>query len=279
MRCGIVVPNLNQGRFLAFAIDSVLAVREVPVSIAVVDGGSTDESARVVESYRSHLSYYRSRKDAGQAAAVNEGVAALVAADPDIRYVGFLNADDLLLDNGLAAMVRALEDRPELVAVAGRAQIITESGAVTGEYPSAPFSRSLFARRCTICQPATLIRRAVWEAVGGLDASLEMCLDYDLWWRLSSVGPIGSIEAIVAASRDHPATKTRTRREQYFREAMKIVRREYGRVPWHWYISEALEREAGWDTSVGPAFGARLKAGAGALHAYVAARWGGGSPP
>jgi GT2 family glycosyltransferase len=279
MRSGIVVPNLNQSRFLPFAIDSLLAVREVPVSIAVVDGGSTDESVRIAEGYRSRLSYYRTRQDEGQAAAVNEGVAALLVMDPDIRYVGFLNADDVLLDNGLVAMVRALEERPELVAVAGRAQIITDSGAVTGEYPSAPFSRSSFARRCTICQPATLIRRTAWEAVGGLDASLKMCLDYDLWWRLFSVGPIGSIDAIVAASRDHPATKTRTHRELYFREAMRIVRRECGRVPWHWYISEALEREAGWDTSIRPAFRARLRAGARAFSSYIAAQWPGGSPP
>jgi hypothetical protein len=278
MRAGIVVPSLNQGRFLASAIDSLLASREVPVSIAVVDGGSTDESARIVERYRSRLSYYRSRQDEGQAAAVNEGVAALVAGVPDLGYVGFLNADDVLLDLGLAALVRALEAHPEFVAVAGRAHIIAESGAIKGEYPSAPFSRSLFARRCTICQPATLIRRAAWESAGGLDPSLEMCLDYDLWWRLSSIGPIGFTDAIVAASRDHPATKTRTRREQYFREAMQIVRREYGRVPWHWYISEALERQAGWDTSVRPAFSARLRAGVQALRAYLAERRPGGFP-
>jgi len=202
----------------------------------------------------------------------------LFAGVPDLGYVGFLNADDVLLDLGLAALVRALEAHPEFVAVAGRAHIIAESGAIKGEYPSAPFSRFPVRRRCTICQPATLIRRAAWESAGGLDPSLEMCLDYDLWWRLSSIGPIGFTDAIVAASRDHPATKTRTRREQYFARQCRSCGGSTAACRGTVYISEALERQAGWDTSVRLRSAPASEPACRRLRAYLAERRPGGFP-
>ena len=49
----------------------------------------------------------------------------------------------------------------------------------------------------------------MWERAGGLDASLDMCFDYDLWWRMAALGPIGYVDRPVAATRDHGETKTR----------------------------------------------------------------------
>jgi len=91
-------------------------------------------------------------------------------------------------------------------------------------------------------------------------------------WRLAGLGTIGYVDgAVVAASRDHEATKTRTRRAEYFREGMQVVRRHTGRVPWHWCISEALEREAGWRLDTRSGFGSRVRAGGRALASYL--RW------
>jgi GT2 family glycosyltransferase len=58
-----------------------------------------------------------------------------------------------------------------------------------------------------ISQPATLIRRTAWEKVGGLDESLHMAMDYDLWWRLfRSGGPLGYVETDVALNPDNTFT-------------------------------------------------------------------------
>jgi GT2 family glycosyltransferase len=274
-RVAIAVPNLNQGQFLDAALDS-LQQSGADVAIALVDAGSTDGSRAILERRQRNgeLVYARSHADAGQTAAINEGVAAASkegASNDDalVRYVGWLNADDLVLPGGFAALVQALEAHPEWSAAAGRAQCVSESGAVIEEIATQPFSIASFSHACTICQPATLIRREAWEAIGGLDASLHMCFDYDLWWRLARIGPIGYVDHFVAASRDHEATKTRQRREEYFREAIALVRRETGGVPWHWCISEALEHQAGWILGRRPAGARRLLAGAEALVAYV----------
>lgn len=231
----LAIPSLDQGRFLGQAIESVFAQRAVDVELAVVDGGSRDDSVSVLKQYESRLRYRRSAPDAGQAAAINEGLKMLV----DSKYVGWLNADDVLLPTGLERMVRHLEARPECVAVFGRAHIIDERGEIIGAFPTRPFSRRALARRNIVCQPASLISRRAWAAVGGLDEALHMCLDYDLWWRLSGLGLIEYLPEFVACSRDHPATKTRTGQSLLYREAFAVLRRHVGYVPWPWCLHQS----------------------------------------
>lgn len=273
MSIAIAVPSLNQQRFLGAALDS-LDRTGVPVVRAVLDAGSTDGSRELIAARAAELAFWRSEPDAGQAAAVNEGVRRLCHTHPEaIEAVGWLNADDFFLEQGLGRLWQALAAHPEWVAVSGRAALASENGALVGEIPTERFSPARFARACTICQPATLVRRWAWERSGGLDASLDMCFDYDLWWRLSRLGEIGHLDAMVAASRDHRDTKTRRHRLQYFREATAIVKRETGAVPWHWYISEALERRMQFEVGRRPTLAARVGGGAEAVAAYVHDRW------
>jgi hypothetical protein len=126
--------------------------------------------------------------------------------------------------------------------VYGRAYVIDEGGRPHGEFPTRPFSRRRLARRSIVCQPASLVRRSAWERVGGLDGALHMCLDYDLWWKLSAVGPIGYLDAVLAGSRDHETTKTRGRQDLLYEEAFRVLRRHWGRVPWQWCLHEAAYR-------------------------------------
>jgi GT2 family glycosyltransferase len=266
-RIALAVPNLNQGRFLDAALDS-LRDSDAPVTAAVLDAGSTDDSIAILERRAGELAFWRSHRDDGQAAAVNEGVARLCRDAPSVVAVGWLNADDYFLPGGLRALLDALEQHSDWVAVSGAAVVSDERGVTVGPHPTLPFDRERFQIACTICQPATLVRREAWERAGGLDASLDMCFDYDLWWRLASLGPIGYIDRPVAATRDHGDTKTRQRRRRYFEEARAIVRRETGRVPFHWFISEAMEQRVDYQVGRRPGLPDRVIAGASAALAY-----------
>ncbi|HYB41944.1 MAG TPA: glycosyltransferase family 2 protein [Candidatus Methylomirabilis sp.] len=238
MTVAVVVPSLDQGRFLPEALGSLLGQESVDVKVAVMDGGSRDDSVEIIQRHEDRLSYWRSGPDAGQAAAINEGIARLGPAD----HVGWLNADDLLLPGGLEKMAAYLTANPGCVAVFGEADVVDEAGRVIGRFPTQPFSRRALARASIICQPASLIRASAWRAVGGLDASLHLCLDYDLWWRLSAIGPIGFLPDLIARSRDHETTKTRSRHDLMYREAFAVLTRHLRYVPWRWCLSEAAYR-------------------------------------
>lgn len=229
----IAVPSFNQGRYLEQTLSSIFA-QALPVEVFVVDGGSTDGSVEIIKRWQHRLAGWYSGLDGGQSAAINAGIARGRAP-----YVCWLNSDDWLLPDGLSRLLEALRARPELPAVYGRAwNVVERTGARSPVWVQA-FSERRLALRCIIAQPATLIRRSAWERVGGVDESLHLAMDYDLWWRLyRSAGALQMIDDFVAVNRVHADTKTRTRRREHNREAMAVVRRHHGRVPLKWWIAQ-----------------------------------------
>lgn len=229
----IAVPSFNQGRFLNDALTSIFQ-QDVPAEVFVVDGGSTDNSLDVIRKWEHRLDGWRSHADDGQAAAINEGI-----AQGSAPYVCWLNSDDWFLPGGLTKLLDELEKYPDTPAVYGRSwNMVEKSGR---RYPVwvEPFNEHRMALRCIISQPATLIRRSAWEAVGGLDLKLHMAMDYDLWWRLfKSAGPPQFIDEFIAVNREHEDTKTKTQRRRHYQEAMQVVRKHYGRVPLKWWLAQ-----------------------------------------
>lgn len=229
----IAVPSFNQGRFLDDALESIFQ-QEVPVEVFVLDGGSSDNTLEVVRKWEHLLAGWRSHADDGQAAAINEGIA--LGRAP---YVCWLNSDDWFLPGGLEKLLGEFEKHPDAPAVYGRCwNMVEKSGR---QYPVwiEPFNEHRLARRCIVSQPATLIRRSSWEAVGGVDATLHMAMDYDLWWRLfKQVGPLQFLDDFVAVNREHEDTKTKTQRRRHYQEAMGVVRKHYGRVPLKWWLAQ-----------------------------------------
>jgi hypothetical protein len=90
-----------------------------------------------------------------------------------------------------------------------------------------------------IAQPATLVRRTAWDIVGGVDETLSMAMDYDLWWKLfKRFGAPAYVPEYVAVNREHRGTKTATKRVLHYREAMSVVRKHHGSVPLKWYLAQ-----------------------------------------
>ncbi len=200
----------------------------------MLDGGSKDNSLEVIRKWEYRLAGWRSHADDGQAAAINEGI-----AQGRAPYVCWLNSDDWFLPSGLTKLLAELEKHPEAPAVYGRSWNVMQSSGRRRPVWVEPFNEHRLAMRCIISQPATLVRRTAWEAVGGVDENLHMVMDYDLWWRLfKQIGPLHFVDNFVAVNREHQDTKTRTLRRRHYQEAMKVVRKYYGRVPLKWWVAQ-----------------------------------------
>jgi glycosyltransferase involved in cell wall biosynthesis len=234
----VVVPSLNQGRFLASALDSILEQR-LPLEIILMDGGSNDETRDVIDQYEHHLFYWQSEPDGGQAAAINVGMERGSAP-----WVCWLNSDDFFYPHGLKRLQSALQEHPAAPFAFGHAWHVSETGRKRVPYLTLPYRRTLMANYCGICQPATLIRRSCWEAIGGLDDSLHLAFDYDLWLHLAEkFGTPVAVNGFVAANRMHNASKTSAYLDRHYDESIEVVRRHFGSVPIKWRVLRPIMRK------------------------------------
>lgn len=228
----IAVPSFNQGRFLVDALESIFH-QSLPVEVFVADGGSTDNTLAIIEKWQDRLAWWRSGPDDGQAAAINEAISHGTAP-----FVCWLNSDDTYLENGLKILLSFLQSHPEVSVAYGRTWNTDEHGKPTKPYWTGKFSEWRLAQRCLISQPATLIRREAWEAVGGLDESLKFSMDYDLWWKiLRRCGPPIFIPEFVATNRVHAQTKTSSQRYRHYAESVAVVKKYAGGVPLKWRLA------------------------------------------
>jgi glycosyltransferase involved in cell wall biosynthesis len=103
-----IVPVFNGERYLAEALDSILAQSYRPLEIIVADDGSTDGTPAVVASYGDRVRY-ESQPTAGPAATRNLGLRTARGA-----FVAFLDADDLWHPEKLARQMARFDARPEI---------------------------------------------------------------------------------------------------------------------------------------------------------------------
>jgi len=222
----IVIPNLNQSKFLGTALES-LRYQSVPLEIAVMDGGSTDNFREVVEKHSDIITYLRSGLDEGQAAAIREGKD-IISGD----IVAWLNADDYYFPGALERVAACFEEDPELDVVYGDAVHVCPKGCFLSYFFGIQeFDKKDLTRSCFICQPACFVRRSAYEAVGGIDPTLQYTMDWDLWCRLSSGGAkFKYVRELFAAVRSYSGTKTLSGDWLRYKE-IRWIEKEYGNRP------------------------------------------------
>lgn len=214
----IVVPSYNQVSFLETTLLSVLGQDYPRVETIVMDGGSTDGSADVIRSYEKRLAYWVSEKDAGQADAINKGMARARG-----EIVAWLNSDDYYLPGAVRAALRAFERNPDALLVYGNMLAVDERGQTINSFRFKQLTLEDLLSFQIIGQPAVFMRRAAFERAGGLDLSYHFLLDHHLWIRIAAQGRILHVSQTWAAARYHAEAKNRARASEFGSEAFRIL--------------------------------------------------------
>jgi glycosyltransferase involved in cell wall biosynthesis len=220
-RISVITPSYNQGHFIEETIRSVLDQGYPNLEFSVFDGGSTDRTTEILKKYSPQLSFWRSSKDAGQAAAINEGFR---RATGDILC--WLNSDDLhfgLTLSTVAGLLGTCLDQP--VVVYGGCEMFDDRTGKKEVRPAIPFSQSLLETTDFIDQPSVFWTRKAWETVGSLDESLHFGFDWEWFLRAGKACRFIATDALLSRYRLHRAHKSGTGGKTRWLELMTIVRR------------------------------------------------------
>ena len=202
----VIVPTHNRPGFLVGAIASVLRQTFTDYEIIVVDDGSTDDTREVVERIASPKVRYVYQENAGVGAARNRGIALARG-----RYIAFVDDDDEILPDTLAAGVEILEKHPEYAMTYGELGFIDPRGNPAKGYATIGVKTGYLFKDFVLrsINPPILtwlVRRSVFEEIGGFDSRFVKSEDYDMILRITGGYKLYGIPA----SSGSPACTTTT---------------------------------------------------------------------
>jgi glycosyltransferase involved in cell wall biosynthesis len=220
MIISIVTPTLDACCFFRECIESVRRNESLHLSVEhiVVDGGSTDGTVELAESYG--LKVIRGT-DRGIFDAINKGS---FAASGDL--IGFLGADDLLLDGALPLLARYYREGGRRW-VCGGVRWIDSLGVDLG-CPSAPPTwltpeiHSSLGWNC-IWHMATYVSREFFAELGGFDISFRDAGDYDFFARALSRCPYTRVPAPLAVFRRTGENNSVVHGTRAYQEGVRVM--------------------------------------------------------
>lgn len=218
-----VVPTL--GRNIAWLKQCLRSIssQDVAVELVVI----APETAQIGELVESHGGRLVKEVGASLSAALNQGFRGEASAPigATIKYFAWLGDDDILAPGSLRHTLGAMESRPTASFVFGRVRYIDGDGKSKWVVRSGSWA-AYYARFGAnfLAQPGSLIRRADFERVGGLDESLSNSMDQDLFLKLSDVGRVAYVPFEVASFRVHNSSISSTKGD---RDERRLVSERY----------------------------------------------------
>ena len=219
----VVMPCYNAQAFVAQAIDSVLAQTHPAVELIVIDDGSTDGSVEVLRRYGDRLTLLQ-QPNQGPYPARNRGVAASRG-----EFVAFLDADDWWAADCLAQLHAAIAGSAAAVAYCGWQNVGLPGPRGEPHVPPDYEQDGKLERFLRAAAPwpihAALLRRTVWDDVGGFDTALPTVMDYDLWLRVGAFRPVVRVEKVMAFYRHHQKGQITSQQWRQAQNSWRVKRR------------------------------------------------------
>ena len=228
----VVIPAYNIENVVGRAIDSVLAQTHRADEIIVVDDGSTDNTAAIVQAYGDAVSYLR-QDNGGVSAACNTGIRAAAG-----EWIAFLDGDDKWLPERLELQLDLLQRNSHLVWTSCNYIFRSEKSGAHQEFMDSTLADKLltgaeyFGSFLKVAVQAEgwnrssmLINRAVFAELGVFEEGLNWGEDIDMWWRIGYRWPqLGYVNKPLAIYyRDRPGSLSAGNAPRYQVKAMNCV--------------------------------------------------------
>jgi glycosyltransferase involved in cell wall biosynthesis len=228
-RISIVTPSYNQGQFIEETIRSVLLQCYPNLEYIIIDGGSTDASVEIIKKYEPWLAYWISEPDHGQSHAINKGISKATG-----DYFAWINSDDIYKPGTLSKVAIAAKNYPSGIVLYSDCEIIDEKSHPIFLQKGEPFNPEelllVNGDHHAIAQPTSFFLTSAVKQINGVDESLHMIMDIDIFLRLSShfgAGEFHYFSEVWACFRRQSLQKTFEARPKYQMERLNVIKKIY----------------------------------------------------
>jgi len=198
----VVIPTRDRVALLVTTLRSVLWQDGVDLEVIVVDDGSTDATPEVVAAAGdARVTLVRRDEPHGLAAARNLG-----AGRANGEWVGFVDDDDVWGPDKLARQLAAAVGADRGWVYVGAVAVGERLAIVSGKPPPSPEAVMAALPRSNPVPGGgsnVVMRRDLFERVGGFDERLVPCEDWELWARLTRHGPPAAVPEPLMGYRLH----------------------------------------------------------------------------
>jgi hypothetical protein len=207
-RISVIMPVFNGEQFIEEAVESVLQQTFADLELIVVDDGSTDRTSLILGELaaRDERVVVLRRASPGQSAARNAGIDAARAP-----VLAFLDGDDVALPDRLQRQHAFLTANPYVAVVGGGLHVMDEAGRVFDEIecPTGDAAiRDVLPQHNPMAHTTVMVRKEVFDRVGGYRPAFVGAEDYDLWLRVAEQFQLANLPGPVCHYRVHPSQTT-----------------------------------------------------------------------
>lgn len=219
----VVMPVYNDERFVGPAIDSILAQDFRDFEFIVINDGSTDGTARVLEKYSDPRFLFVNQKNKGIVHALNLGISMAKG-----KYIARMDSDDISRNDRFQKQIDFLDNNKEYGMVGSACDILDENGIHIAHFsvPSTDKAiRKSMIWRNPFVHSSIMVRKNILNIVGGYDQTFNSIgQDYEMWWRVLKVTKVKNLEEELV-TRTHRASSTfRIRKDIHYKAMLRISR-------------------------------------------------------
>ncbi len=216
----IITPVFNGEKYIEKTINSVINQTYQNVEYIIVDGGSTDNTKKIIERYRDKITKIIYQNDNSMYEAIETGFNIANG-----KYFYWLNSDDFLLDNNSVQRLMNVLNKKNFEWITCRIAISNFNRKarvyIPLVYPQWIIKKG-FANNCFwgfLQQENTVFSKELYFKVGGINSRFKMAGDYDLWKRFAKYEKLIPLDIKFACHRK--SENQLTILEKYYREIGK----------------------------------------------------------
>ncbi|HPC74470.1 MAG TPA: glycosyltransferase [Syntrophales bacterium] len=231
-RVSVIMSVFNGERYLRKAVDSILAQTFTDFEYLIVDDGSTDGTAEILQSYQDPRIRIFRQENRGLTASLNRALGLARGG-----YVARMDADDIAQPERFQKQVDFLDARADVAVVGTYAYRIDEKDRIVCTYTFKTENddiRADLSMTCPFCHSSIMFRKICVGEVGGYREKVGPTEDLDLYFRLSEKFSLANIPEPLQCFRINPEGVTLKRRFDQIRyerlvRMMAKERMEYGK--------------------------------------------------